>query len=83
LYKEEPPCYKNLPECPPRLLPENVLIYEVYWRTFGTIEGIDVFKIMALVGIKEIDILYCLDSIQYARNEVLKMQQEEREKEKK
>jgi len=43
------------------------------------IEGINVFEIMDLIGIKNDDKLYCLDSVQYARNEVMKVKQRERE----
>jgi len=53
------------------LLNENVGIYEVYWRVFSTIENIDVFKIMRMIGIAKKDRLYCLDLVQLARNEVM------------
>ncbi len=52
-------------------MPENILIYEVYWRVFNTIENIDPFKIMDLLEIKEQ--MHCLDLIQSARNEVLEV----------
>ena len=40
------------------------------------IEGIDIFKIMNLIGIKKTDRVICLDNIQYARNEVMKAKQQ-------
>jgi len=57
----------------PDLLNENVGIYEVYWRVFNTIENIDAFRVMDMVGIKEEDQLSCLDLIQHARNEVMRI----------
>jgi hypothetical protein len=57
----------------PELESENALIYEVYYRVFGSIENIDVFKVMDLIGIKPADQLHCLDMIQAARNEVLRI----------
>lgn len=52
-------------------MPENVLPYEVYWRVFNVLEHIDPFKIMDMLGVD--DQLYCLDLVQTARNEVLKV----------
>jgi len=40
---------------------------------FNTIENIDVFKIMELIGIEDRDRLYCLDLIQTVRNEVMRI----------
>jgi len=57
----------------PDLLNENVGIYEVYWRVFNTIKNIDAFRVMDMVGIKEEDQLSCLDLIQHARNEVMRI----------
>jgi hypothetical protein len=57
----------------PELQTENFLIYEVYWRVFNIMENIEPFKIMRLVGIEKADRLYCLDMIQAARNEVLRI----------
>ena len=36
-------------------------------------ENIEPFKIMRLVGIEKADRLYCLDMIQAARNEVMRI----------
>jgi hypothetical protein len=55
----------------PELLEENFLPYEVYWRVFNVLENVDPFKIMNMLGIK--DQLFCLDLIQSARNEVMKV----------
>jgi hypothetical protein len=52
---------------------ENAKIYEVYWRVFSSIENVDVFKVMELVGIKKEDQLYCLDLIQLVRGEVMRL----------
>ena len=42
---------------------------------FGTIENIDVFRVMDLVGVKKEDQLQCLDLVQAVRGEVMKDQQ--------
>ena len=68
MYDEEPDCSKCLPE----MCPENVKVYEVYYRMFGPIEKPDIFKIMGLVGIENEEQLYCFDLINSARSEVLK-----------
>ena len=54
------------------MYPENVKVYEVYYRIFGSIERLDMFKIMGLVGIEKEEHLYCFDLINHARSEVLK-----------
>ena len=74
-----PDCSK----CLPKLHPENVGIYEVYYRVFGMIENVDVFRIMKLVGIKQEDQLFVFDLISSARNEVLKRNEVLRNKDKK
>ena len=56
-------------------MPENELIYEVYWRVFNVIENIDPFKIMSMLGVE--DQLYCLDLIQSARNQVMELKRAE------
>ena len=66
---DDPPCS----ECLPELQPENILLYEVYWRVFNVIENIDPFRIMKMVGIHKDDRIQCLDMIQGARNEVMKI----------
>lgn len=63
----------------PWLEPENQIVYEVYFRVFNVIEN-DPFKIMDMIGIEKDDRLFCLDLIQGARNEVLKVQQEKGKK---
>ena len=65
----DPPCS----ECLPELQQENVLVYEVYWRVFNVIENIDPFRIMKMIGIHKDDRIRCLDMIQGARNEVMKI----------
>jgi len=47
---------------------------------FNSIENIDVFKIMELVGIDDRDRLYCLDLIQPVRNEVMRIKFEKDKK---
>ena len=74
-----PDCSK----CLPKLYPENVGIYEVYYRVFGAIENVDVFKIMKLIGIKQEDQLFVFDLIGSVRNEVLKRNEVLRNKDKK
>ena len=71
MYQEEPPCS----ECLPDLENENALVYEVYYRVFGSIENIDVFKVMELVGVKKEDQLHCLDLIQAVRGEAMRDKQ--------
>ena len=69
LSDEEPPCS----ECLPDLQAENVLIYEVYCRVFNIVENMDPFRIMKMLGVHKNDRLSCLDSIQAARNEVMRI----------
>jgi len=61
---------------------ENTLVYEVYYRVFGSIENLDAFKVMDLVGIKPEDQLHCLDLIQSARGEVMTNKQAKRDSKK-
>jgi hypothetical protein len=64
-----PPCS----DCLPELQNENHLAYEVYWRVFNSIENIDPFRIMKMVGVHKDDRLFCLDLIQVTRNEVMRL----------
>ena len=66
---DDPPCS----ECLPELQQENVLVYEVYWRVFNVIDNVDSFRIMKMIGIHKDDRIRCLDMIQGARNEVMKI----------
>lgn len=45
-------------------------MYDVYWRVFNSVEHVDPFVIMDMVGIRKKDQLWCLDLINGARNEV-------------
>ena len=47
---------------------------------FGSIENIDVFKVMEIVGIKKEDQLHCLDLIQGVRGAVMADKQLKRAK---
>jgi len=49
---------------------------------FGSIENLDAFKVMGLVGIKPEDQLHCLDLIQSARGEVMTNKQAKRDSKK-
>ena len=79
-----PPCDK----CLPYLWPENQPIYAVYSRVCGQhimaeYQPIDlnltpVFKVMDAVGIRDEDQLYCLDLVQKAYHEVLKITREKK-----
>lgn len=77
LDNEKPPCLK----CIPRLMPENIPVYDVYKRVCGQhIMGqtgpIDImiepiFLIMEAMGIDKQDHLFCSDLIQRAYHEVI------------
>jgi len=68
LYNETPKCEG----CFPEILVENILVYDVYCRMFGSIENQNIFTIMDLTGINKIDQLFCLDLINITRSEVLR-----------
>ena len=78
-FGEKPPCN----DCLPYLWPENQVVYSVYSRVCGQhimadFQPIDlnllpVFKVMDIVGVDKEDRLHCLDLVQKAYHEVLKV----------
>lgn len=79
-FNDKPPCE----ECLPKLWPENQPIYSIYSRVCGQhimaecqpvdLNLMPVFEVMDIVGIKKEDQLFCLDMIQKAYHEVLKVE---------
>jgi len=83
-FNDDPPCR----ECLPYLWPENQQVYSVYSRVCGQhimadfqpvdLNLLPVFKVMDAVGIDKEDRLYCVDLVQKAYHEVLKIEREKK-----
>jgi len=83
-FNDDPPCR----DCVPYLLPENQGVYSVYSRVCGQhimaeFQPIDlnllpVFEVMDVIGIAREDQLYCVDLVQKAYHEVLKIEREKK-----
>lgn len=79
-FNDKPPCRK----CLPHLWRENQTVYQVYSRVCGQhimaeyqpvdLNLVPVFKVMDAVGIEKSDQLYCLDLVQKAYHEVMKIE---------
>jgi len=78
-FGDNPPCK----DCLPYLWPENQPVYSIYSRVCGQhimadfqpvdLNLLPVVEVMDIVGVDKEDRLYCLDLVQKAYHEVLKV----------